>query len=399
MTETEGRKLSEKAEDAIRGLLLFVLRYARTTVTVAVTPWRMASFIGPATERFVSPFTFLTIAYFLYSIVISVTAGSWILDVIWQTEDVARQLIDRLQAGLSLTSLTVTALPGTVMVFGAGYALSCLTFDEEGDRALLTRLACYTFGAQCIMLFAVVALVLSTELDTGRILALPAWLAGLRAWGVAVPFAVAGLALWALIAPAVCLIFSVRGVLRLRDARIRASHVFFVAIFAVVVPVAYTYAGQAVARTISKLYPDKPIGSVIIGDVGVLHSPRSTVLTFNLAISNPSKVDFVFDGTGMQIDLIVDERRAETRRRWSAVTVVTDPDTGGEQSVVVVPSHMVRPVRIRAVFDRVPDAVVGHHGAGGPGAYCLQVAAYAFDGRLDSTCQYRTFAGRVSGSR
>jgi hypothetical protein len=394
--ESRVSKLAVKAERVVEGLFLFLLRYVRTIGLVVFMPWRAHTFVTTA-EPVVLPLTYLSIAYFLYSILIDVSTTAYVsdtvatsfLDVVWMSDDVAKRLIERLQAGISLTLLTIAALPGIVIVFASSYGLGSLVFPDRDNRTKFTHLACYAFGTQCLVLFMMVCEILYEQLGVVRILALPGWLSGPRTSTV-VPFVFFPVTLWALIAPDVFLVCGARHTLKSSGVHFSIRHLVLILLFALVVPTAFTYVGRTVGRTYHAIYPLKLPETIIVGNVLVAHNSNFTTMHFNVALRNPGEDYLSLDGSNVALDLIQNETQAE-RHTWRAKTVITDPTGSGDQSLIVVLPRSVRAIRIRAVFAEVPISVIGEHGAGGHGAYCLKFAAYTSAPRVESSCQYRTF--------
>ncbi len=252
------RRLSERVEDTVEGLIGFVLRYLRTSAFVAVQPWRVSASLATGNDehdsRFVLPLTFLAIAFFLFGVVVEASGGN-IVNVIWLANDAGQDLVKKLQEGPSLTGITAAALPGILSVVVAMWVLRGIVCANRVRLRGWIDLGCYVFGYQALAIFGIALVLLVAEAPESRY---EIGIQLLQHSSVIQNFLLAIYALLllsVLVCPAVALTTAV-----IRDSSARRPLRVLLAIAVapaatVIVPAAYTFAGTLVPSLVDGLFP------------------------------------------------------------------------------------------------------------------------------------------------
>jgi len=149
-------RIAEAVESGVEGLLLFLVRYFRTGLSVLVAPRRtsrrlLADRHAPK-PTYVLPLTYLSIGLFLLSLMGQV-AGTSILDWIWFVDDLAGKVTETLSKEVSLVKVAVQALPGVLVVAAFAAILQLALRRAPMSKRMVTFVLSYALGAQAWGLF------------------------------------------------------------------------------------------------------------------------------------------------------------------------------------------------------------------------------------------------------
>lgn len=151
-------RVAEAVESGVEGLLRFLQRLALTALRVLFRPRAgLRAFLADRRNEppnYVLPLTFLAIGVFLLSL-LGQTAGVFVLDWIWFTDDIAQKITEALRKEVSLASVVVQAIPGMAGVLILASVCQFLGKPWPLTRRLVLITYAYAMGAQTLMLFIV----------------------------------------------------------------------------------------------------------------------------------------------------------------------------------------------------------------------------------------------------
>jgi hypothetical protein len=151
-------RVAEAVEAGVEGLLLFLVRYIRTSVQVVFAPRATARpLLGDRhalKPAYVLPLTYLSIGLFLLSLLGQV-AGNLFFDWIWFIDDIASKVTDALSKEVSLIKVAIQALPGVFVVALFAGLLRLMLRRVQTSRRMVPFVLSYAFGAQAFILFLV----------------------------------------------------------------------------------------------------------------------------------------------------------------------------------------------------------------------------------------------------
>jgi len=149
-------RVAEALESGVEGILLFVVRYFRTSAFLIFSPRRMARRLladrHASKPSYVLPLTYLSIGLFLLSL-LSQVAGISIFDWMWYMDELAARVTDALSKEISLVKVAVQALPGVVVVGLLGWLLRLGLRGTPISSRLVPFVLSYAFGVQTWALF------------------------------------------------------------------------------------------------------------------------------------------------------------------------------------------------------------------------------------------------------
>lgn len=151
-------RVAEAVESGVEGLLRFLQRLALTALRVLFRPREgLRAFLADRRSEppsYVLPLTFLAIGVFLLSL-LGQTAGVFVLDWIWFTDDIAQKITEALRKEVSLASVVVQAIPGMAGVLVLASVCQLLGQPWPLTHRLVQITYAYAMGAQALMLFIV----------------------------------------------------------------------------------------------------------------------------------------------------------------------------------------------------------------------------------------------------
>lgn len=166
------KRLSLKIEETVEGLFKFVFRFSKLWIICAFRPFKACRVIeqdiSEQESTIVLPFTYFALTFFLISFIVGAT-GPNLVNTVWVTQDVARQIHERLVDGVSTLDVSLAALPGIACLFGLSWCVGRVALGSQELATSFTRLSCYVFGTQGLILIALVAFILydTIESDNG----------------------------------------------------------------------------------------------------------------------------------------------------------------------------------------------------------------------------------------
>jgi hypothetical protein len=277
-----GTPFADRIEVTVESFFRFASRYIETAKRLT-SPFNAYAISATTSRRpvrnIVLPYTFLTLAYFPFAIILAATSDT-IWDVLLNPERSAAQIVKNFSAGPSPTQILISALPALIVILGLRRAITVMFRVRQSGKTLLQRLLAYAYGFQ--FLLATLLLLLLVVGHTSFISGLfPPFVATIAQW-FAVPALFYGLLVFALFYPCVALLwasFRLRRQWRFRTAPA------FVAVLVLVGSIAIVYCGTFPGRVSTILKPHSGIESSFISPLQVSQK-RDVVIGLYLLVQN-----------------------------------------------------------------------------------------------------------------
>lgn len=333
------KSISDKIDDTIDGVLMFVLRYLRTVAGITRRPHRARRLLNSSTDRnsgIVKPLTFLVIGAFLFALLIDVYPRGFagLLDFIWLVDEIKANIRARWKEAISVTDLVTAGLPTVLVVALLGAVSGRVFFTTNDDRMRWFHLTCYAFGYQMAVIFLVFSL---DSIAAGIGIVLPGSPVGISE-DVASAISLGVLTAVVLIALFVPLVLLGSGLSESWPRRtLRSVTVSWAGAIVYWALVQYLYAGVAsvIPELNQRYFPNAEPGLVVYE---VRRDDEPGAFSFVLAIDNPSAEDAILeiDASDLTIDLARSPGDANRERWWPAHGLWQDTGTPHDRTIRVV---------------------------------------------------------------
>lgn len=158
MSQKPQPSITEKIENAVEGLLKFLLRFLRTTWLIFSRPFSSTERLlnsKTSAKTFVLPFTYLAIGGFIYTLVFSAYPRGILhmLDLVWFDQEVETTIYERWREVLTINGILVATFPILIAVPSAAVVLKRLVFPDV-DRSTFLKINNYLLGYHALLFFS-----------------------------------------------------------------------------------------------------------------------------------------------------------------------------------------------------------------------------------------------------